>query len=144
MKKRSAKLSDTAIARREGIAAAALESQRLELTRELEKLMVDPFNHMVASGAEGNQILTQVAGSHQGAHRGKFGGNFILCHRIDSTTALPIGEFLQGEAQSLCGFTAVCIQFFTLGFQGTAGKIAHNHSSHPPVFRRKYLLPVGV
>lgn len=40
MKKRSAKLSDTAIARREGIAAAALESQRLELTRELEKLMV--------------------------------------------------------------------------------------------------------
>ena len=40
MKKRSAKLADTAIARREGFAAAALESQRLELTRELEKLMV--------------------------------------------------------------------------------------------------------
>lgn len=40
MAKRSAKLSDTAILRREQKAAVQLEEQRLEITRELEKLMV--------------------------------------------------------------------------------------------------------
>ena len=86
------------------------------------------LDDIMTCGAERYQRLILFTSRNQCTYGREFCCNFIFCHRIYATAALPVRKLFQCKAQRFCTGSCIPIQILCLGLQCTSWEITECHS----------------